>query len=308
MSIKFVAYFYTHSSAVLVDALESIINVVAVSFAFYSVHLSSLPKDNNHPYGHGKIEFFSAGLEGVLIVLASIYIVIHSVQSFYGNSDLQHLDFGLAVVMLGVVVNWFLGYFLLKEGNIQSSPTLIADGIHLKIDAYSGLILIVALLASYWFGWLWADAVASLMFALYMFYQGVKIIRKSIGGLMDETDEEMLKKVVDVLKTHRKNNWIDIHNLRIQRYGGDLHLDCHLTLPHYWTLDQVHEQVHDFEVIVNKKIDQSVEVFIHADPCLPSCCKYCLLQNCDSRKNDFEQKINWSIKNLSTNQKHFTTK
>jgi cation diffusion facilitator family transporter len=116
MIVKFVAYYMTYSSAILTDALESIINVVASGFAFYAIYLASQPKDLNHPYGHGKIEFFSAGLEGVLIVLASIFIIFHAVQNFFNPQPLSDLPLGLGIIISGVIINWFLGYYIEKEG------------------------------------------------------------------------------------------------------------------------------------------------------------------------------------------------
>jgi cation diffusion facilitator family transporter len=305
MIVKFIAYYITYSSAILTDALEAIINVVASGFAFYAVYLASQPRDSNHPYGHGKIEFFSAGLEGVLIVLASIYIIFHAVESLINPQEFNDLQIGLIIITTGTFVNYILGYFVEKEGIMQSSPTLIADGKHLKLDAVSGLILVVAVFLVYLTGYKWIDGVASIFFALFMAWNGVKIIRKSIGGLMDETNEEVLNKVIEILKYHKKDEWIDIHNLRIQEYGSDIHIDCHLTLPNYWTLENVHETVHEFEEILGKEFPSNVEIFIHADPCLPECCHYCNIKNCPIRSADSVKTVDWNKVNLTLNQKHF---
>ena len=144
MIVKFIAYYFTYSSAILTDALESIINVVASGFAFYAIYVASQPRDLNHPYGHGKIEFFSAGLEGVLIILASIFIIFHSIQNFVHPMPMTNLPLGLGIIISGVIINWFLGYYVERSGIKNNSPTLIADGQHLKLDAQSGIILILA--------------------------------------------------------------------------------------------------------------------------------------------------------------------
>ncbi len=305
MIVKFIAYYITYSSAILTDALEAIINVVASGFAFYAIYLSSQPRDLNHPYGHGKIEFFSAGLEGVLIVLASIFIVFHATESLIYPQPFKELRIGLLIISSGTLINYILGYFIEKEGITQNSPTLMADGKHLKLDAISGIILVVAVLLVYLTNYAWIDGLASIIFALFMSWNGVKIIRKSIGGLMDETNEEVLDKVISILKFHKKDEWIDIHNLRIQEYGSDIHIDCHLTLPNYWILDKVHETVHEFEEILEKEFPSSVEIFIHADPCLPECCHYCKVANCPIRSAEQTKNINWNKVNLTLNQKHF---
>lgn len=305
MIAKFVAYYLTYSSAILTDALESIINVVASAFAFYSIYLASQPRDMNHPYGHGKIEFFSAGLEGVLIVLASVFIVFHSIQGLLNPQPILDLKIGLVVITIGLIVNYGLGYIIEKQGVIKNSPTLIADGQHLKLDAMSGLILVSAVLIVFITHIYWIDGAASILFAIFMAWNGVKIIRKSIGGLMDETNEEVLEKVVKILKNNQKNEWIDMHNMRIQEYGSDIHIDCHLTLPNYWNLEKVHETVHEFEEILEQEFPSHVEIFIHADPCMPECCHYCKVENCPIRQSPLTTNIDWNKVNLTLNQKHF---
>jgi cation diffusion facilitator family transporter len=306
MIAKFMAYYLTYSSAILTDALESIINVVASAFAFYSVYLASQPRDLNHPYGHGKIEFFSAGLEGVLIVLASVFIVFHSIDGLINTAPLKDLKIGLLIISLGTIINYFLGLTIENEGITQRSPTLIADGKHLELDAISGLILVFSVIIVILTKIYWIDSLASILFALYMGYNGLKIIRKSIGGLMDETNEEVLEKVVNILKKNQKNDWIDIHNMRIQEYGSDIHIDCHLTLPNYWILEKVHDTVHQFEEILEVEFPSNVEIFIHTDPCLPECCHYCKVENCPIRSMAQTTTIDWNKVNLSLNQKHFT--
>jgi cation diffusion facilitator family transporter len=305
MIAKFIAYYLTYSSAILTDALESIINVVASAFAFYAIYLASQPRDMNHPYGHGKIEFFSAGLEGVLIVLASVFIVFHAIQELLNPQPILDLKIGLTIISIGAIINYGLGYLLEEQGIMKNSPTLIADGQHLKLDATSGLILIFAVLMVYITNIYWIDGAASIIFAIFMAWNGVKIIRKSIGGLMDEANEEVLDKVVHILKYHQKGDWIDIHNMRIQEYGSDIHIDCHLTLPNYWNLEKVHETVHEFEEILGKEFPSHVEMFIHADPCMPECCHYCKVETCPIRQSPLTTIIDWNKVNLTLNQKHF---
>ena len=305
MIVKFIAYYFTYSSAILTDALESIINVVASGFAFYAIYVASQPRDMNHPYGHGKIEFFSAGLEGVLIILASIFIIFHSIQNFVHPMPMSNLPLGLGIIISGVIINWFLGYYVERSGIKNNSPTLIADGQHLKLDAQSGIILILAVGLVVVTKQEWMDGAASVLFASFMAWSGIKILRKSIGGLMDERDEETLEKVVEILKFHKRAEWIDLHNLRIQQYGADIHIDCHLTLPRYFDLDTVHENVHEFEDILGKEFAGHVEIFIHADPCLPLCCHYCQVQDCPVRQSPVTKTVEWNKLNLSLNQKHF---
>lgn len=305
MVIKFTAWYLTSSYAILTDALESIVNVVASGFALYSIYLASKPKDENHPYGHGKIEFFSAGIEGVLISLAGIYIIFEAIKHLISPHPLSNLDLGLGLVLCTTVVNFGLGWYLERVGKRSHSLTLLAEGKHLIVDSQSSMVLvigvgIVALTDLYWL-----DSTLSIGFAVWIIYNGLKLIRTSVAGLMDEVDPSVLEKIVGILKENQKDYWVDIHNLRIQQYGADLHIDCHLTLPFYWTLEEVHQTVHDVEQILEKNISSNVEIFIHSDPCLPACCHHCKIGDCPVRKFEATKHIEWTSKNLALNQKHF---
>ena len=305
MAAKFYVYFLSGSTTLLTDALESIINVVAASFAYYSIYLASLPKDLNHPYGHGKIEFFASGLEGVLILLASAYIFLHASQHLYASPPLSSLDLGMAVSFVSATINGLLGYYLVQKGRSSHSPALIADGKHLRLDAYNGILVVVALAITYFTNWFWVDSVASFLFAAFMCWQGIHLIRESVAALMDETNPALFEKVTNWVVSNKKAEWIDLHNLRVQQYGGDLHIDCHLTLPRYWDLSRTHEEIHEFEEMLGKLQETHVEIFVHADPCLDECCNHCTISDCAIRKAAFSKTIEWNKMNLALNQKHF---
>jgi cation diffusion facilitator family transporter len=305
MGVKFYAYYLSGSTTLLTDALESIVNVVAGAFAYYSIYLASLPKDLNHPYGHGKIEFFASGLEGVLILLASGYIFLHASQHLWVHPPLEKLDIGLLISLGSALLNGIIGYILISAGKKEHSPALIADGKHLKLDAYSGLFVAFSLLVTLLTGWLWIDSIASLIFAFMMCWQGIKLIRGSVAALMDETNPKVFQEVIECITLHQKSEWIDVHNLRVQQYGGDLHIDCHLTLPRYWDLNRVHDEVHQFEEIVGEVLPTNIEIFVHTDPCLDECCSHCGVSDCPIRKFPFTKKVEWNKMNLALNQKHF---
>ena len=305
MAAKFYVYFLSGSTTLLTDALESIINVVAASFAYYSIYLASLPKDLNHPYGHGKVEFFASGLEGVLILLASAYIFLHASQHLYASPALTSLDLGMAVSFVSAAINGLLGYYLVQKGRSSHSPALIADGKHLRLDSYNGILVVVALAITYFTNWFWVDSVASFLFAAFMCWQGIHLIRESVAALMDETNPALFEKVTNWVVSNKKAEWIDLHNLRVQQYCGDLHIDRHLTLPRYWDLSRTHEEIHEFEEMLGKLQETHVEIFVHADPCLDECCNHCTIADCAIRKAAFSKKIEWNQMNLALNQKHF---
>jgi len=305
MGAKFYAYYASGSTTLLTDALESIVNVVAAAFAYYSIYLASLPRDLNHPYGHGKVEFFASGLEGVLILLAAFYIFLHAWQHLYAHPELKSLDLGIIISLSSATINGILGYYLVSQGKSSHSPAIVADGKHLKLDALNGVFVVVALVITYVTNLFWIDSVASLIFASVMCWQGLNLIREAIAALMDETNPEVFQKVIQWIVSNKKREWIDLHNLRVQQYGGDLHIDCHLTLPRYWDLNRVHDEIHEFEVTIGQVMPTDIEIFVHVDPCLDECCPHCPITNCQIRKQDFIKEIEWNKVNLALNQKHF---
>ncbi len=304
--LKFFAYYLTSSNAILSDALESIINVIASGFAFYSIYLSSQPKDRNHPYGHGKVEFFSAGFEGALIVIASIFIVSEAISRMMNPAPIANLGQGVLFILATIIVNTLIGYKLIDEGKKSNSLALTADGRHLLSDSVSSVILIFSVGLIMLTGYLWIDSVASLFFGVFLAYNGFQLVRKSVAGLMDATDDVLLDKVVHTINQHKQAHWVDLHNLRVQQYGSDLHIDCHLTLPYYWELQKVHESIHDFENVLKEGHNGETEIFVHADPCIPQCCSFCRISNCPVRQHSFVQDIEWDAANLVKNQKLFT--
>ena len=306
LAIKFYAFYLTNSKAILTDALESIVNVVASGFAIYSIYLSAQPRDNNHPYGHGKIEFFSAGLEGTLIILAGIFIIYQSVIALINPEPLALLPLGMALIAVSGAINGWLGYMLLKKGTAYNSLTLEADGRHILTDAASSVVLLLGIGVIYLTEYFFLDSVFSIIFSLYIIFNGYLLVRRSVAGLMDESNPKAMIATVKILNRHRKDNWIDVHNMRVQQYGGDRHIDLHLTLPYYYDLRAVHDEVHQVEEALEENLPGSVEVFVHADPCLPDkCCHYCAVPNCPVRKHPHTKRIIWNETNMAKNQKHY---
>jgi cation diffusion facilitator family transporter len=304
LAAKFVAYFLTHSNTILSDALESIINVAAGGFALFSIYVSSKPVDYEHPYGHGKIEFLSAGLEGIMIIIAGAMIIGKSVWSFFTPAQLEHLDLGLVIIIVTGIINYALGFALVKVGEKHRSLTLKADGEHLKSDAYSsfgifaGLILIVLTRVAM------LDNIVAIVFGVIIIYMGVKLARKSVAGIMDEADSDAIDKIVEVLNQKRRPEWIDVHNLRLIQFGNKMHIDCHVTLPWYYTLRQSHVEIDEIARVINENSPGQVEFFIHGDPCIHQQCRICTLFECKVREVDFDDKIEWTPRNVRRNKRH----
>lgn len=306
MLTKFVAYFLTNSNAILTDAAESIVNVLASAFAFYSIYLVTLPKDENHPYGHGKVEFFSAFVEGILIGIAGIIIILKSAYDLFYPSEIKQLYDGAIIIGATGLVNALVGWYLIKTGKTNHSITLEADGKHLLTDSISSAGLVVGIILIQLTGIYWLDGVISIGLGLYIIYNGYRLTRRSVGGLMDESNIELVKTIVDILQRNREDSWIDVHNLRAQQYGADLHIDCHVTLPYYFDLTAVHQEISNIDKLINVSGSHKTELFIHADPCLPLCCNYCKMPNCGVRQEAFKGEIRWNMENVTKNQKHFS--
>lgn len=290
MAIKSVAYFITNSNAILTDALESLVNIVAGSFSLFSLYFASKPSDESHPYGHGKIEFISGILEGVLINIAGLGMIIKSIYNFIEPKEIGQLDIGLALALGAGFVNYFMGLRLEKQGKAKHSMSMKSEGAHLKSDGYTSFAMTIGLGIVWFTDILWLDNIVAIIMASFICYMGYKILRTSIAGLMDESDMEVNERVLDVLLEKRRPQWIDFHEFRVIRYGRNLHIDCHLVLPFFYTIKKEHEEVLIIEELINEGLKQDSEIFIHTDPCTQDFCKHCQMPNCEFRAEEFISK------------------
>ncbi|MCB0518300.1 MAG: cation transporter [Lewinellaceae bacterium] len=302
--LKIFAWYITESVAILTDALESTVNVVASFIGLYSLTLSAKPRDAEHPYGHGKVEFISAGVEGALISVAGLVIIYEAINNLRHPHEIGQLDFGILLVAIAAAVNYIVGVVAIKRGKKNSSLALIASGKHLQSDTYTTVGIIVGLLLLRLTGWVWVDSVVALIFAFVIIFTGYKILRSAVAGIMDQADENLIGEVVEYLNQHRQPNWIDIHNLRIIKYGSVLHLDFHLTVPWYMNVHEAHAEVDKIDKLVKGKFGESVEMFVHSDGCLPASCPICSKDDCPLRQAPYQQTIQWEVGNVSSNKRH----
>ena len=304
LAVKFIAYYLTHSVAILTDTLESIVNVAAGFIGLYSLFVAAKPRDQDHPYGHGKAEFLSAAIEGTLIATAGLIIIYKAVQNLIHPVELHKIGYGIWLIAVTACLNFIVGYFCLRTGKRNNSLALIASGKHLQTDTWSTVGIIIGLVLLYFTGYKWIDSTIAILFALYIIYTGYKILRTSIAGIMDEADVKLLSLLVEVLNTNRRENWVDLHNLRVIKYGTVLHVDCHLTVPWFLNVHEAHKEVDALGILIRKEFGESLELFVHSDGCLPFQCKICNKTDCPERKNNFEKRINWTLENISQNKKH----
>ena len=302
--LKIVAWYLTNSIAILTDALEGIVNIITAFIGLYSLYLANIPKDENHPYGHGKAEFISAAIEGTLISVTGLIIIYEAINNLKHTHILGKLDIGIGIIALTSLINFLVGFLAVRKGKKNKSLALIASGKHLETDTYSTFGIIVGLILIYFTHLNWLDSVIALTYALIIIVTGYKIIRSSIAGIMDEADIKLLNEVVVYLNATRAINWIDLHNLRIIKYGAVLHLDCHLTVPWYFNVQDAHEEVKKLEDFVKEKYGDSVEMFVHLDGCESFSCQLCQIQDCAKRQYPFISKVEWTMHNISKNIKH----
>jgi cation diffusion facilitator family transporter len=301
---KVIAWYLTGSVAILTDALESTVNVIAGLIGVYSLYISAKPRDKDHPYGHGKAEFISAAVEGTLITVAGLIIIYEAINNLIHPHDIKKLDYGILLVAATAVINYITGAVCVKVGKKNNSLALIASGKHLQTDTYSTLGIIAGLAVIYFTKIWWVDSAVAILFAFIIMFTGYKIVRTSIAGIMDEADETLIKKMVELLNANRRPNWIDLHNLRIIQYGSTLHVDCHLTVPWYHTVKEAHDELEELSALVKKEFGESIELFVHVDPCLEFSCLICSKQDCNMRRQVFEKRIEWTIENVSQDNKH----
>jgi cation diffusion facilitator family transporter len=289
------AYFLTNSAAILSDAMESVVHVIATGMALYSIILVGRPADRKHPYGYGKVEYFSAGVEGALILIAAIAICYEATRDIINGSQLKQLDVGALAVGAAGAINLALGLYLVRTGKKTRSLVLVADGKHVLTDSYTSIGVLVGVLL------VWAtdikllDPIFAIAVALNIMYTGYTLMRASVEGLMNTADPDTIERTVTVLNGIRTPEMIDIHRLRAWRAGERRFIDFHLTLPYYMQLQKTHV-IQD--LVCNAICDEfgsQAEVMVHLDPCTYTCCSFCGKPDCPVRQNGHSVDHNFTV-------------
>lgn len=304
MVFKLLAWWLTHSIAVLTDALESLVNVAAGILGYYSLSLSAKPKDSDHPYGHGKAEFLSAAVEGTLIVVAGLWIIYESVLSLFSPHTVHQLDWGILILVFTALVNGLTARYCIRVGKQNDSLALISSGTHLNSDALTSMGLVIGLFLVLWTGINALDSWIALLFAVMIIVSGIRIVRSSVSGIMDEADQELVGTIVSVIRDHRRENWVDVHNLRVVNYAGFFHIDLHMTVPRYFTVDAAHVELDAVTDVLKSHFDGKVEFSIHTDGCIPAQCGICSKADCPVRSEPFYKSLDWTSENVIFNAKH----
>jgi len=298
---KMGAYLLTGSAAVLSDALESIVHIIATSFAFYSLIVSTKPPDKEHPYGHGKVSFFSAGFEGAMIIIAALSILFYAIRDIIFGREISSLDIGAIIITAASIGNLILGGYLVKVGKKTKSIVLIADGKHVLTDSITSFGAVAALLLVLFTNITLFDPVIAIILALNILWTGKSLVRESVGGLMNEQNKKTITDIAEILNEQRKQNpyWIDLHKLRYWKSGDRFIVDFHLTVPFYSSIEESHTEFDKLEELLKVKLDTAdVELLMHLDPCKPYFCKLCRQYECKYRSEEQKFDAIWDEKKV----------
>lgn len=263
--LKAVAWWFTGSTAILSDLGESIAHMAAVVFAAYSLWLSLQPADNTHLYGHAKIGFFSAGFEGAMIAIAALYILYEAASAAWTGPELNHIGIGLALTGTATLLNGALGWHLIRTGRLRGSIILEANGHHVLTDCWTSLGVLLALGLVQLTGWLYWDPIFAAAAAINILVSGIRLVRRSVSGLMDAADPEADRIIDSIVREETAKRGITFHNLR-HRNVGDAHLvELHLGFPADALLKDAHLMATEIEEAIESKIRPAAHVITHLE-------------------------------------------
>ena len=295
---KLVAYLYTGSMALLADAAESTVNVVAAAVLTYSVAVARRPPDKDHPYGHGKAEPLSAMAEGAMISGAALFIGVEAVRRLLVNAPLEHTLSGMFIAGGAGVANLLLGLYLLRVGYRERSEALRADGVHVLTDTITTAASIAALIAVRISGVSAIDPLVALVLGANLLWAGWVIVRRALVGLLDEADFTLLERLAQRLDAARRPEWCDIHQLRSRVAGDRQHLDLHLVVPRYFSMEEAHRVGDALELEVAKACAGEADFVVHLDPCRPLHCPGCSMSDCPVRRTPYEKPAEFTVARL----------
>lgn len=304
-ALKIFTYYKTYSIAILSDALESIVNIVAGIITLSSLAYAARPRDKNHPYGHGKIELLTASIEGVMIIVAGVFIIYHSVLRIGKPYPLINLEIGMVVILITAIINYAMGFWCIKRGKKSNSMALVAEGHHLQSDTYSTLAMIGGLIIYYFTNWYWIDILIASLMGLFIIYTGLKVVGVAVSRLLDSADNNSLEDIAHLLSRSKKNQWIGIHKLTYLKFGTISHIDFHLTLPYYFDLnDTANEVIQLKKLLQNHIANEDLDISIQCEPCTYDLCYLCKM-DCPKRKTIFSHNLEWNADIITSNKLKF---
>lgn len=293
--IKVAAFYLTNSVGILSDALESTVNIITGFVTLKSLQFATKPRDEDHPYGHGKVELITASVEGILIGVAGIMIIIEAVKRLGSPVEVVQMSTGIYLLLFTSMINYLMGKYSIKQGQKSHSIGLIAGGKHLISDTYSTLALIGGLVIYKLSGLQWIDSVLAIVFGVFILVTGYNVLRSTLNGLMDEADVTALSILIQHLEDRKIAAWIYIHKLTYLKFGSVSHVDLHLTVPWYFDMRQSKNEIQSLKKIISNHLpEDDVDISIQSEPCEYVMCKHCRM-DCYDRKHAFIKTENWTV-------------
>ncbi|HVW18572.1 MAG TPA: cation diffusion facilitator family transporter [Solirubrobacteraceae bacterium] len=265
IALKVVAWLLTGSVGLLSDAAESVVNLVAAMAALALLYWASLPADEEHAYGHAKAEYFSAGIEGALIVVASVAITVPAVDRLLHPQGLSDVGLGLGVSVVASTINLAVGLQLLRTGRAHGSITLEADGRHLLTDVWTSVGVLVGVAAVAISGWDRLDGIVAIVVAANILRTGVSLMRRAAGGLMDRALDERVLKEIDAALVPFRSRGVQFHALRTRQAGQRAFVSVHVLVPGAWSVQRAHDVAEEVEAQLRRTLP-SATVFTHLEP------------------------------------------
>jgi len=263
--MKMAAWWATGSVGLLSDALESTVNIVAAVVALFALRTAMKPADAMHHFGRGKAEYFSASIEGFMILLAALIIVYTAIERIITPRDLEQIGWGLTISTVAAVINGGAALVLLRAGKLHRSPVLVADGKHLMTDVWTSVGVIVGVGLVVVTGWNRLDGIVALAVGLNIIVTGINLLRTSTAGLMDKalSDEDHLK-IVEVL-TKYESDEVKFHELQTREAGRQRFVSMHVLVPGAWTIQKGHDLSENLEADIIAELPDTI-ITTHVEP------------------------------------------
>ena len=265
LALKTLAWWMTGSVALLSDALESTVNLAAAFAALAAIRVAARPADDNHPFGHHKAEFFSAVLEGVLIIVAALFIFKEAYAGFFSPRVMERPFEGLAVNAVATLINGGWAFVLIRQGRRRKSPALVADGRHLWADVVTSGGVAVGVLLAITTGWWVLDPIMAALVAVNVLWSGFRLVRESLSGLMDEAVSEEILATIRRIIASEANGAVQAHDLKIRHAGSAVFIEFHLVVPGDMTVFDDHEICDRIEAALKSAVS-GARISIHVEP------------------------------------------
>lgn len=305
--LKTFAAIKTNSTALYSDALETLVNIAAAIVSLTILKFISQPKDDNHPYGHGKAEFISSAVEGGFVLSAGLAIFIEASRNLVSPKHIDFNNLGFLVSIIATVMNVGLAIYLRQASKKRQSIMLNASAIHVLSDVWTTVGVLLALGISKMTGIIWIDPVIALGLSAFLFHEGYKLLREAFSGLTDELDPQILKELTaafqQVVDEGKTPGLIDLHAVRFIRSGNFHHVDAHLVVPRFWDVSKTHIFMEELEKKVVKAYRFDGEIAFHIDPCEPTDCATCDYPNCPVRSQAFTKRKTFTPERLAGEKK-----